>query len=103
MGNQDGEVDTAYQAMPGKMAIAVDAMIEDVADQEQRGKDESGLLAKGVQFAIAGFDGEPAADEEDRSGRVEPRIDGGKEGQSRSIARAPTQVEKPEQESDRQH
>src|SRR6478672_2984720 len=74
MGYQDGKINSAQNAMAGIVAVAVDAVVGDIADQEYGREDEGGFLAKGVQLAIPRFDREPATDQEYRGGRVESRV-----------------------------
>src|SRR5690606_29409170 len=80
MGNEDEKIDGPDETLAGKTGIAVNAMVNDVADQEQSRENEGGSLAESVQGLVPRADGEPASKEKSSRRGVESRVDGGKEG-----------------------
>ena len=78
MGEQQSEVDRAYQTLPLEVNDLVNAdVVDDVGNQEGAGDKEGGEHEFFVEFTLAGTDGDVATGEENGTGTVESGVEGG--------------------------
>ena len=77
--------------------VAVQRVVRDVADQKQRGEDESRDHGRAMLLDAVRAD-EGVADEQSRGGEaVEDRVDGGQEGVLRASGRGGMNIDEPEE------
>lgn len=77
--DENAEVDGPYDALSGKRGVAVEMMVNEIAGQKERRKDERGQHALFVSPGVAAFDVDEAGRQADRGQRIQAGVGRGQE------------------------